>query len=321
MDIFEAVDPHMGKTPLHFAVLCQNPMNSKIMLTCGIDIEARDNRGYTALHMAAKKGYELNCKMLLEYGANPNVHGNKPKYYQTPLQQATTQKVVQNLLKYGADPNANMMKSNDKDEHFTCSTIDVFLERHPEAIEDFLNECISTNGQELDSDELQIIFNFELFFKEGFPRDDENCTSGTINEVLNNVDELAFHKKVIEDNASQLLEHPVAAAYLYFLWHLIRRVIYTYVGIYVIFLINLIFLVFLQEEYLMRCDLLLLHSNFTCGNHGRYSIDTFEQFSELFYLFKVGTPSNSRTCRFRYSKHVIKNKSFSLSEMLYSMYL
>ena len=85
MDIFEAVDPHMGKTPLHFAVLCQNPMNSKIMLTCGIDIEARDNRGYTSLHMAAKKGYELNCKMLLEYGANPNVHGDKPKYYQTPL--------------------------------------------------------------------------------------------------------------------------------------------------------------------------------------------------------------------------------------------
>ena len=114
MDIFEAVDPHMGKTPLHFAVLCQNPMNSKIMLTCGIEIEARDNRGYTALHMAAKKGHEQNCKMLLEYGANPNVHGDKPKYYQTPLHQATTQKVVQHLLKYGADPNAIMMKSNDK---------------------------------------------------------------------------------------------------------------------------------------------------------------------------------------------------------------
>ena len=93
-----------------------------------------------------------------------------------------------------------------KDEPVTCSTIDVFLERHPEAIEDFLNECISTNGQELDSDELQIIFNFELFFKEGFPKDES--TSGTIYEVLNNVDELAFHKKVIEENASQLLEHP-----------------------------------------------------------------------------------------------------------------
>ena len=93
-----------------------------------------------------------------------------------------------------------------KDEPVTCSTIDVFLERHPEAIEDFLNECISTNGQELDSDELQIIFNFELFFKQGFPKDEN--TSGTIYEVLNNVDELAFHKKVIEENASQLLEHP-----------------------------------------------------------------------------------------------------------------
>ena len=93
-----------------------------------------------------------------------------------------------------------------KDEPVTCSTIDVFLERHPEAIEEFLNECISTNGQELDSDELQIIFNFELFFKEGFPKHENN--SGTIYEVLNNVDELAFHKKIIEANASQLLEHP-----------------------------------------------------------------------------------------------------------------
>ena len=81
----------------------------------------------------------------------------------------------------------------------------------------------------------------------------------------------------------------MAAAYLYFLWHLIRRVIYGYVGIFLFFLLNLIFLVVLQEEYLMRCDHLLLHpTNLTCGEHGRYSITTFEQFTDLFYLFKVG---------------------------------
>ena len=57
-DIFEAVDPYMGKRPLHLALKCPSHITSLIMLTCGVDIEARDKRGYTALHMAAKEGNE-----------------------------------------------------------------------------------------------------------------------------------------------------------------------------------------------------------------------------------------------------------------------
>ena len=39
--------------------------------------------------------------------------------------------------------------------------------RYPKPIEDILANAITTNGQELESMDLQIIFNFELFYKEG----------------------------------------------------------------------------------------------------------------------------------------------------------
>ena len=49
------------------------------------------------------------------------------------------------------------------------STLDVFLLKYPQAIEEIFNSGITTNGQDLDSVGLQIIFNFDFFFKEGLP--------------------------------------------------------------------------------------------------------------------------------------------------------
>ena len=48
------------------------------------------------------------------------------------------------------------------------SVMDTFLFRYPQAIEEVFNFGIVTNDQELDSVDLQIIFDFEFFFKEGF---------------------------------------------------------------------------------------------------------------------------------------------------------
>ena len=41
------------------------------------------------------------------------------------------------------------------------------LENHSLCVEEIMNLGIQTNGQELDSTDLQIIFNFESFFYEG----------------------------------------------------------------------------------------------------------------------------------------------------------
>ena len=45
--------------------------------------------------------------------------------------------------------------------------MDKLLENHPLCVEEIMNLGIQTNGQELDSTDLQIIFNFESFFYEG----------------------------------------------------------------------------------------------------------------------------------------------------------
>ena len=45
--------------------------------------------------------------------------------------------------------------------------MDKLLENHPLCVEEIMNLGVQTNGQELDSTDLQIIFNFESFFYEG----------------------------------------------------------------------------------------------------------------------------------------------------------
>ena len=44
------------------------------------------------------------------------------------------------------------------------------IQRHPQAVEEMMNSGIETNGQELDSGFLKIIFNFEIFFREGLEK-------------------------------------------------------------------------------------------------------------------------------------------------------
>ena len=44
------------------------------------------------------------------------------------------------------------------------------MQRHPQAVEEMMNAGIETNGQELDSGFLKIIFNFEIFFREGLDK-------------------------------------------------------------------------------------------------------------------------------------------------------
>ena len=52
-----------------------------------------------------------------------------------------------------------------------CSFKNIFVckwnNRYPKPIEDIFANAITTNGQELESMDLQIIFNFDLFYKEG----------------------------------------------------------------------------------------------------------------------------------------------------------
>ena len=131
-----------------------------------------------------------------------------------------------------------------------------------------------------------------LSFKEGlskfYLKDDQ------ILDVLNDVHELALHRKIIKANEGNLLEHPIAAAYLYFKWQLLNREIYTYVGAYIFFLLSLIGFVIVQEE-MMRCGHLPHleshpEANFTCGEYGKIEITSVSEILEVAKAFKEEKP-------------------------------
>ena len=123
---------------------------------------------------------------------------------------AKTRNIVNLLIKYGANPFARQAESRR-------SVMDILLQTHPQAVEEILNLGISTNGQELDSTDLQVIFNFEIFFHEGLTKDVHHFE----NQPFKHVDEMAGLSKISDSNYKDLLKTPLAEAFLHIKWQLI----------------------------------------------------------------------------------------------------
>ena len=245
LPLLEVCDPHMGKTPLHMAAKSPSPLSLKILVALdNVEIDGRDKRGYTALHIAAREGKEANCQLLLDHGADPNIYGND-NHKKTPLHRARTQKVVSLLIKNGANPFARQGGQ-------IKSVMDVLLQIHPQAVEEIMNTGIETNGQELDSVDLQIIFNFEVFFREGLK---EEITHIDDLPNFNGIDEMAVMSKIVRSNYKELLKNPLAEAFLHIKWQLIHSLFYLNVGAYVTFLLMLTAMSVLMGQ-MMKCGAL-----------------------------------------------------------------
>ena len=256
-DLFEAVDPHMGKTPLHMAVKSPSHIHTAMFVLAGVDINAKDMRGYTALHIAAKAGDKQVCETLLENGADPNVYGKKPKNFKTPLHRARTKKVVKVLLKYGADPYARNFDESNKES--AVSVLDTLLMNNPNAASEIINFGIQTNGQELDSAELQIIYDFELFYREGVELNDESMAL-----------------KKIADNAPFLLQNPLVEGYLNIKWQMWKRRMYNNIFIRASFLFFLSFLVLMSTRLVFCEDNTKLLPNVCLRNDSNLNITFIE---------------------------------------------
>ena len=79
-----------------------------------------------------------------------------------------------------------------------------------------LNSWMDTNGQELDSSDLLIIYDLQGFYHEAF--------GDMSSEPDETHDEVAAHAKMIGVGAKEFLQHPVSEIMLHFKWQRIKRV-------------------------------------------------------------------------------------------------
>ncbi len=89
---------------------------------------------------------------------------------------------------------------------------------------------MSSNGQDLDSSDLLLILDLEIFRREAeLTREDGDAFP----------DEMAAHSKMLRFQADKLLKNPLAETFLHLKWTLIKRFFYFNVFMYTMFVLSL----------------------------------------------------------------------------------
>ena len=165
----------------------------------------------TPLHRAVKYGNEKIVSLLLENDAEPNHPSASGK---TPLHRATTPKNVQVLLSYGANPNIRDKKHN--------SAFYSLLRHNDEAAKVALDEFVRTNDKEMDSSDLLLVYDLDLF--------------------RHGKHEMSKHADMIDCN-SELLFHPLSEAMTRLKWKCRSKMNYFFIVLKLVFTASLTWLV------------------------------------------------------------------------------
>ena len=142
------------------------------------------------------------------------------------------------------------------------SVLDNLLQRHPQAVEGIMNAGIETNGQELDSEDLKIFFNFEVFLQEGI-----DSSKNQFDEV----NEMTIHKKIVHSNYKILLKNPLVEAFLHIKWQLVDNLFYLNSGCFITFLVMLTLMTILMAN-LSQCATepnIIQSLNTTCTTYNK----------------------------------------------------
>ena len=209
------------------------------MIENGANVNAVNYQGFTPLHIAAKWGNDNTVSMLLENDAEPSKPGHRLK---TPLHKAKTAKTVQILLNNGANPYAKATEKTDVNGHPSQTVFDTLLYRHSQATQDLMTECIYTNGQDLDSSDLLVVYDLELFRNE------------SIRGVDMEPDEMASHKKIVAIKDDSVLQHPLSEVMLYMKKFRISKFYDFNILVYLFFLFVFTTLVLMQVLWLKDFD-------------------------------------------------------------------
>ena len=206
----------------------------------GANVDALDYQGFTPLHIASKAGCEDICSLLLERDATPNVKGHRSK---TPLHKAKHPKIVQLLVQNGANPYAKISDKSEPEGLELHSCFDTYIERNSDCSKILLDEGVATNGQDLDSSDLLVVYDLDLFRHESKrPKEDEED------------DEIAALSQLVSLKLYNLLEHPLSEVMLHLKWQCIKKLYWVKFYQYALFVIALTVLAYMQSGFLIRYD-------------------------------------------------------------------
>ena len=205
----------------------------------GANVNATNYKGFTPLHIASKWGNDNIVSLLLQNDAEPSKPGHRLK---TPLHKAKKAKTVKILLNRGADPYAKATDKTDLNGHPVQTVFDTLLYRHSQATQDLMTECIATNGQDLDSSDLVVVYDLELFRNESIRGADMEP------------DEMVSHKKIVAIKDDSVLQHPLSEVMLYMKKFRIVRFYDFNVLVYLFFLFVFTTLVLMQVMWLKDFD-------------------------------------------------------------------
>ena len=126
-------------------------------------------------------------------------------------------------------------------EYHSC--FDTYIERNSDCSKILLDECVSTNGQDLDSSDLLVIYDLDLFRHESKrPKEEEED------------DEIAALSQLVSLKLYNLLEHPLSEVMLHLKWQCIKKLYWVKFFQYALFVIALTVLAYMQSDFLTRYD-------------------------------------------------------------------
>ena len=209
-----------------------------MLIKNGANVNSLDYQGFTPLHIASKRGHHNIAIILLSSGADPNTPGHRMK---TPLHKASSQEMVRLLLRHGADPLAKYCGKNLQYGVPVHTVFEKMLSRHSHTCKALMNSCIDTNGHELESNDLLIVYDLGMFQNESISVDDKS-------------NEMAAHSKLIQSNDIGLLTHPISELMLHLKKKRVFKYFFANALLYGIFLLSLTILAFLQTMFLKDYD-------------------------------------------------------------------
>ncbi|TRY61220.1 hypothetical protein TCAL_02177 [Tigriopus californicus] len=217
-------------TALHLAVLKGHHPCVKALIKSGASLECQDEGGNTPLHAAVLAGSYDCAQELIHYDVDVNKTNCDNG---TPIHYASSVPLVTLLMNNGADPNICLFEGDSKG----MTVFNLLLEKMPEGCNEILSKYLTSNGKSLGAIDLEVKYDFDLFYQEYLRNPEEG--------------EIGILRNVAQADQRDILKHPVNESFLHMKWLLLKNYFRFYVLAYCLFLFTFTALVFMQFSPVM----------------------------------------------------------------------